>query len=305
MKKIKPHTTGILWLLLIGYSVFFSLRLIRQKGEWFRYDWKHKQRVLQLRVDTPPVIYYNAFIIPHKYEIPFSDDDVFQWQQNGKSYYFRADYIRKAQDETRFWFVRWFNNFFPKSRAKGTLTAWKIPPRQDGKISVVTLGDTYLKYKWANYFRKFIKEFNPNVRFLGRHTDIFGYPYEGGLLYSIKQVDSVSRDLSAAKYYIVSVGMHDDHMPLNQWETHLHNILRQLSVHPETRRIFLFELPAKRPLYVARNNIIRKYGKGKIRIVPTDSIARTGRNWDPGSGIPDKTGYELLARHIARQISDK
>ncbi len=305
MKTKKLHIIPFLWLLVIGYSVFFSLRLIRQKGEWFRYDWKHKQRVLRLSVDTPPIIYYNAFIIPHKYEKPFSDDDVFQWQQNGKSYYFRADYIRKAQNETRFWFVRWFNNFYPKSRAKGTLTAWKIPPRQDGKIPVVTLGDTYIKYKWANYFRKFIKEYRPTVRFLGRHIDIFGYPYEGGMLLSVKQLDSIARSAPAADYYILFAGMHDDRMPLNEWETHLQNILTQLSRHPQTKQIFLLELPAHKPLYAARNNIIRKYGTGKIRIIPTDSIAQAHKNWDPGSGIPDKTGYRLLARHIARQIGRK
>ncbi len=230
---MKTKFENIIYLLsLIGILVLFSLRFFlfdNHSVELMHYDF---QKADTIDVDLPVAIdtfSYNFMRLTVKdttgsFSKHFKTDYLYRLKtNNGDVYYFRFNYAMRNRNEINLHEMRWLNEVPFRLDSLSDITLMRVPLKQSGRISMMTIGDEWVYMNEGKYFRKLMAERFP-VQFYGEHQDLFGYPMQADYRYSFDDLAAISRNMPAVEYYVLFAdgNCHADEKKIMHIITNLH-----------------------------------------------------------------------------------
>ena len=299
----KPKVYFYVFSLLI---IYFSIDFYKNSKKQFvqlNFNWKEEKLIHRYDNVIIDSVAYNYVSIKFPKSNQISPNNTFAFQTNNDKYYFRTSTIQKENSLSKFKHLIWLKNKAPSQNDKGFLLELDIPLIQNGDKTTNTIGDTFLTYKWANYFRKFLSE-KLNTVFVGNQKDLFAYPYDAYFLKSTSFIADKISETEYAQIYILFMGDHDltlsDKQIISNWKI----ILTELENREKTEKIILLLLPPsrkeKKNNYRIRYNKLLKSLKTEydIQIIDVYNLLNKETDLDVTGDYPNKNGYKKIANKI-------
>lgn len=233
----------ILWVILICYLTFDFINDAKKDFLQFNYDWNKIEIIDMVEKVTIDSISHDYLEVKNNFEIPktFNNLNSFSLDSKRKSY-FRTSEIIIKDSTIVFSGVKWINHIPKKDLENTSIEVIDLPLIQfDGKTTT-TIGDSQIIWRQARGLRKELSLKN-NLFFVGKKTDVFGYPYEGGTFDTTRDLLKLIPDIEPTAYYILFFGAQDKAMDKNQLSKNICEILNLLTKKKNVERILAITLP--------------------------------------------------------------
>ena len=279
-----------------GHRDFFQLN----------YDWDALSKIKTYNGFTLDSTSYNFVKISYSNETDIdqlNSDDTFAVND---TYYFRCAYLEVHNNEIEFKGVHWINSM-PKTEFEHVkFSIVNLDLKQKGDKTVCFLGDSQFTWLDGKYTRKEISKKIRNIKFVGNHKDVFGYPYEATLLNNTKLVLKEIDNIPLASIYVVFIGAHEDGIP--NTSLNLISIIQKLT-DLGSEVIFI-----KPPIYLnetkKRTNIeIEKayehlIGKSNVKIIDISEILTDTNEYLQDDGIHiNAQGQQILVDELIETLN--
>lgn len=215
----------------------------------------------------------------------FNFDNLYKVSANTDSFYFRFGWQSFENGRTELQNLRWVNGRQPEP---GTyfIKAVEIPFQQFGKKRVCTIGDSQTWWSFAADLRKFLKEKNEDLVFVGSRTDINGYPHEGEGGNNTEQVLKRLKYIPEADCYTLLLGTNDWKKPVADTKENIIKIITYLlDKYPHAHINYLTPLPTankERDVFNTRlKEMVTAYLKqvDRVRVIPVGEEMRKNKDW--------------------------
>ncbi len=229
---------------------------------------------------------------------------------NRKKHFFRFIYASDDSFGYQLNAVRWINQVPEKLADTMELQAFHIPVKQSNGKTIITLGDEWIYFNQAKYFRHFLAE-NTRFRFLGNHSDIFGYPMEGNYRLTYQQWDSLTARLPHADYYIIFLDEFcKPYLSVKDLTTYFERMTSNLNRH-KPLKIFWINFPLNPGVkdyecHRKINRALEKIHASNLEIIRTDKLFRKNKQqiFLPDGRYLTKQAYKEIAREIKKLMHD-
>ena len=172
--------------------------------------------------------------------------------------YFRSSNIVIRDSTIVFSGVKWINQI-PKKNLKHTaMEVLNLPLIQPQGKTTTTLGDSQIIWRDASSFRKTLS-LKFDLFFVGRKSDVFGYPYEGGVFDKTTDLLEKIPNIEPTAYYILFFGAQDKKTDKNQLYENICEILNLLVNKKGVEQVFVITLPPSPVLKINKYNLSFNY----------------------------------------------
>ncbi|MCW3111057.1 MAG: hypothetical protein JWQ09_5563 [Segetibacter sp.] len=260
---------------------------------------------------------YGNIDAPLRYKRDLNDfnfDGLYKVINNkGQAYYFRFGWVEYKNSKTIFSNVKWLNGSLPESGKYKILTV-DLKLKQQGHISLCTIGDSQTWWNEANNLRLYLNNNFPDVYFVGSRTDINGYPHEGEGGNHSNQVLARINYIPKADYYSLLLGTNDWQGKIDSSFDNINRICNVLlTKSPKSKILYLTPLPTTNKIRDEFN--IKLQGmlmnsfitNKRIMIIDIGNKMRENANWAQEYLLNDglhqnQEGVKLMAEMIAGKI---
>ena len=313
MVFVSKKIIGLTFFILISYLVFDFVQKKEEDFWQFNYDWsqiKTEQKLGEVAIDSVGVNFLN--ISTSDIVNPINVNTIMLEEDNKKYYFnFENTYIKNQQIKFTggFWLLNEPINKQKNIRAELV----KLPLKQTGNLKVNLIVDSQLLWRGGRNFRKWLKEKNTNINFVGNKVDLYGYPYSGEILNNSQTVLNSINEIPKANIYIISLGTHESSITINETITNFEKIIDHLLQQSDFTKVYVVNVPPA--LEEKRNEYNKNLNKSLARFDTLEKVEiidfyQMINNDYKALLTKDKIhyqneAYKLLANYINEQIKDE
>ncbi|MBW2961521.1 hypothetical protein [Mesonia aestuariivivens] len=242
---MRPLPKKFIWLTFFALIIYLTVDFLEKRKEnfWqFNYDFdaiKIEQKLGEVKIDSLSTDYLALYTSK---DITSIDDNSLQLVQNKKAYYFNYENAYIENGLIKFTGGFWILNQ-PKPSHKFTANIIDLPLIQSGNIKINIITDSQLLWQGGRSFRKWLKEKNNDLYFVGEQTDLYGYPYNGGILANSKKILKKTDQIPKADVYLVSLGTHEKLLNIKDKTFGFQSLVNDLKYKNPQAKIFIINLP--------------------------------------------------------------
>ena len=245
----------------------------------------------------------------------FNVNGIYRIYYKDNEYYFRFGWHQFDYNQTEFIFVNWINGKKPVFPGLMGFEVIDIPVIQTGKKEIAMVGDSIV---WSNFgqgLRLNLSKLNPDYKFIGSRTDIYGYSHEGEGGNTTLNVLARLKNINPSDNYTLHIGTNDLSLSPDESFINIKKIIDSLLNKKPGSKVFIMTIlpttDVKRDKRTRKINIlIRNYPdwKNRVFIIDTEKKFRAVKNWQTllTDGVhPNAEGYKILARIINKEFAKK
>ncbi len=158
-------------------------------------------------------------------------------------YYFRTSDLITSGNSIVFSGVRWINGYPEKDLKTAGLQVIDLPLKQDGKKSVVTIGDSEMIWQSGRDIRKWLHLKNQDLIFVGSKKDVNGFAHEASIYATSEEILKNLDKIPIAENYILFFGAQDKATDKALLKNNVCQILSNLAGRKETQKVIVIALP--------------------------------------------------------------
>lgn len=232
------------WIILLLYLTINFTQNADKSFIQLKFDWKNKRLIREYPNVLIDSISHDFLMIKNDFEIKtFLNPNNTFTVEDGKKSFFRSTNVKIDDDRIIFSGLKWINktpNFLIKETK---LQIVDLPLIQLGNRTITTIGDSEIIWGEGRNFRKNLSK-NKDLVFLGNNKDVYGYPYEGHLTATTKDIIKALPKIAPTEIYILFFGAHDKRTTnQNILYRDVCETLRVLLNREETEEVFVITLP--------------------------------------------------------------
>lgn len=212
---------GITFLILIAYLTYNFTAKLNEDFWQSNYDWSNSAEVLSLSNAELISLNYNRLELGLQQEekIP-KGHHVLGVETKKTKYYFSYAGLHQSDHKVAFTAGFWLTGQPPSHLKDASFQLIDLPLKQNGNLTVDMIIDSQLMWRDAQSFRKELSAKNTNIRFVGMQKDVYGFPYNGGILNSSAKTIEHVNEIKKANVYLIQLGAHE---PLSDLESTVEN----------------------------------------------------------------------------------
>ncbi len=245
MKKHPSHM--VMMLSILGILIYFNIQFIKDIDKTFlqqKYNWKKVKKIDS--IDNIRAIYAtrNRLKIIAQKSPALPSKNTYALKIENENFYFRYEYLVPSFDTITFFDVNWIKGR-PKDLQKDfSLIKLDLPLIQNGKNTVVTLGDDNFCRQHDEVLRKELF-MHKSIRFIGTRKDVLGFPMEAEMNWSSSNILNIAKNLPQSDYQILLFSWHKSKESLEDYLNNLSKI-KQILLAKNSKKIFWITPPAKK-----------------------------------------------------------
>ena len=240
----------------------------------------------------------------------FHFDGLYRASSGGESWYFRFGDHAFSGGTTQFTFLNWANNNRPAAGGPMEFSVVRKDIPQTGSIELSTVGDSITWAGRGESLRKRLAIRNPDIRFVGSHTDTYGYRHEGEGGDDTRKVLARMGRIVPSENYLLLIGT-NDRFPEEETVKNINLIVSGLLQKKAWNRVYLMTILPRNDSYDERNirvnqkirDWVAQTGSDRIRLIDAEIGFRNLPNWRellPDGLHPSDEGYWQLIEIIFR-----
>jgi lysophospholipase L1-like esterase len=255
----------------------------------------------------------------------FNYNTLYRVQDNGgDSWFFRfpGEWFDSAKTHrTAFWGVQWADGKYPQVPGNYQVSSVSAARPQSGKRTLVTIGDSMTWFDNGQSFRCKLAEKLPGYRFIGSHTDSFGFGHDGHGGDNSYQTLQRINEVPTSDAYFLLIGSNDGGMYPKGTASNISGIVKALLRRGNRPHVYVSTLPIRGDklayLVHERNAAIRQWYAAcgchaTVTLIDTHAVMQRepgalAKYINPAPDLihPSPAGYDLLSDLSARTITDE
>ncbi|SMC33355.1 Lysophospholipase L1 [Moheibacter sediminis] len=296
-------------MIYLGYNFFKKPNEILFQ---MNYDWENVSLIDSVgNVDIDSVS-FDYFSVKNNFKVnpTVSTNNTYKLGTPKTTYYFRASELEIATDQINFSGVRWINGHPEKYLKSGILEIINLPLKEEGKKTVVTIGDSELIWQEARDLRKKLHLKNQNLLFLGSKKDVNGFAHEASVYITSQEILNNIDQIPAAENYVLFFGAQDKKTDKNLLEQNVCKILEILASRNETKKIITISLPPSNnddfeKYNIAFNEILKECtaSNEKSVLIPLHERLQEESEYLMQDGVHmNEKGYSILVKLLDKSL---
>jgi hypothetical protein len=242
----------------------------------------------------------------------FNFDGLYKVSAFGSEYYFRFGDQAYDNGHTNFLLLKWANGARPPGPGQMTFEIARKEIRQQGTKEFSCVGDSITWALVGESYRKRLVRRNPDLRFVGSRTDIFGFGHEGEGGNTTRDLIARMNGILPGANYLLLIGT-NDLFPENETLENIKTIVAALLGKGDRSTVYVMTILPKTKDNDERNQrvneLLREWHAQttdeRIRLIDTEKTFRSLTNWRdlfPDGVHPDANGYAILVETVDNNL---
>lgn len=234
-----------IWVILMIYLGYNFFKKPNEILFQMSYDWENVSLIDSVGNIDIDSVSFDYISIKNNFRVnpTVSTNNTYKVGTPKTTYYFRTSELAVSDSQIVFSGVRWINGHPEKYLKSGILEIIDLPLKENGKKSVVTIGDSEMIWQEARDLRKKLHLKNQDLVFLGTKKDVNGFAHEASVYTTSQEILNNIDNIPVAEYYILFFGAQDKSTDKNLLKENVCRILKNLSERKQTKKIITVSLP--------------------------------------------------------------
>lgn len=246
-----------IWIILMIYLGFNFFKKPSEVLFQMSYDWEKVSLIDSIGNVEIDSVSFDFLLLKNNFNVnpTVSTNNTYKLATSKTAYYFRTSDLIISDQQIMFSGVRWVNGYPEKNLKSGILEIIDLPLKQEGKKSVVTIGDSEMIWQEARDLRKKLHLKNQDLVFLGSKKDVNGFAHEASVYSTSREILNNVDKIPAAEIYILFFGAQDKEIPPAELKKNACQIIKNLSSRNQTKKIITISLPPSNVEAFERYNV--------------------------------------------------
>ena len=265
MRFFSTKFIGVTFFVLTLYLTIDFVQSRKENFWQFNYDFnaiKTHQNLGEVKIDTLSVDY---LVLSTQENISEISNNSLLLTNNKETYYFSFEnsYIENNQ-------IKFTGGFWVLGEPETAITKFRgkiidLPLISSGDIKINILTDSQLLWHGGRSFRKWLKQKNEDLYFVGANRDLYGYHYSGGILANTQYILNNFNKIDVADVYVICLGTHEKQSQLERTFLNFKELIEKLQHKSPKAKIYLINLPPS--THKERNDNHKKLNKALLKLV--------------------------------------
>lgn len=301
-----------IWVILMIYLGYNFFKKPNEILFQMSYDWENVTLIDSTgNVDIDSVS-FDYLVLKNNFQInpTLSPNNTYRLGTPKTTYFFRTSDLIKSENQIVFSGVRWINGAPDKTLKSGILEIINLPLKEEGKKSVVTVGDSEMIWQEARDLRKKLHLKNQDLVFLGSKKDVNGFAHEASLYATAKEILDNLDQIPNAENYVLFFGAQDKESDKTLLKETICQILKKLSERSQTKKVIAVSLPpSDNPTFekynVSFNEILKECisENNKSVFIPLHERLQEENEYLMPDGVHmNEKGYSILVKLLDKSL---
>lgn len=301
-----------IWVILMIYLGYNFFKKPNEILFQMSYDWEDMSLLDSIgKVDVDSVS-FDLFIVKNNFKVnpTVSTNNTYKLATLKTAYFFRTSDVIISDKNIVFSGVRWINGYPEKDLKSGILEIIDLPLKEEGKKSVVTIGDSEMIWQEARDLRKKLHLKNQDLVFLGSKKDVNGFAHEASVYTNSKEILDNLDKIPVAENYVLFFGAQDKETEKSMLRENVCQIITKLSSRDRTKKIIAISLPpSDNPTFekynVSFNEILKECisENNKSVLIPLHERLKEENEYLMPDGVHmNEKGYSILVKLLDKSL---
>lgn len=303
----------IIGVTFLGLLIYLTIDFFQKKEEnfWqFNYNWAEIETIQELGKVGLDSVHVNYLEISTNKNVSTEDVHTIALGEGANKSYFNFENAYVSNQKIKFTGGFWVLNNPVKQRKNIEAELINLPLKQTGDLKINIITDSQLLWRGGRNFRKWLKEKNNNLYFVGNQIDLYGFPYNGEIVNTTEKTLNNRSDIPKADLYVISLGTHESQRTIQESVKNYKKLMKELQQKNNSATIFIVNAPPS--LDKRRNTYNKKLNKALATIANAEQVQiidfyqlveNNYKNLLAQDQIHYQSeAYKMLVNHINKQI---